>query len=356
MGTAHRSATATHHQKVDPPSSNQTLTSYRVVTDMVRQILSKPDSRQIFYFLLLNLSYMVVQLAYGVWSNSLSLVSDAVHMFFDSLALGIGLVASLISQWPAKDHYTWGYGSVEVLSGFTNGILLIFISLSIVAEALQRLWHPSHVHTQELLWVSIGGLAVNLVGIFAFNHQHVHAHGSCHHDHHHDSHGHDHSNANMQGVFLHIVADTLGSVGVIISTLLIRWFEWPGFDPLASILIATFIFLSVIPLVKLSAQQLLLPLPRASVRRDQIHEALVAVQRRHQDQVRFHLQSVRCWAPNDRTMDCALHLMYSVPQPTSNQCLPSHGLLLRDVQASVHRCVPSLRSLCVQLEPAKVDF
>lgn len=71
--------------------------------------------------------------------------------------------------------------------------------------------------------------------------------------------GHDHSH-NMEGIFLHILADTLGSGGVIVSTLLIRYFGWTGFDPLASIFIAVLIFLSVIPLLKSSFNDLLLTL------------------------------------------------------------------------------------------------
>ncbi|KAJ2877647.1 hypothetical protein IWW38_006525 [Coemansia aciculifera] len=81
----------------------------------------------------------------------------------------------------------------------------------------------------------------------------------------------------MQGVFLHVMADTLGSVGVIISTLLIQWFGWTGFDPLASIAIAALIFASVIPLVRDSMHMLLLRLPddaQAGVQLsiEQIHE------------------------------------------------------------------------------------
>ncbi|KAJ2331211.1 hypothetical protein GGI00_003354 [Coemansia sp. RSA 2681] len=81
----------------------------------------------------------------------------------------------------------------------------------------------------------------------------------------------------MQGVFLHVMADTLGSVGVIVSTLLIQWFGWTGFDPLASIAIAALIFASVVPLVRDSMHMLLLRLPddaQAGVQLsiDQIHE------------------------------------------------------------------------------------
>lgn len=84
-------------------------------------------------------------------------------------------------------------------------------------------------------------------------HNHPHSHG---HDH-----GHSHGNENMHGIYLHILADTLGSVAVVISTLLIHYYGWSGFDPLASCLIAILIFASAIPLVTSSAKTLLLTIP-----------------------------------------------------------------------------------------------
>ncbi|KAF9434797.1 putative zinc transporter msc2 [Entomortierella beljakovae] len=232
----------------------------------VKAIIADPESKQIFYFLLLNLSFMFVQMLYGVWTNSLGLISDSIHMFFDCLALGVGLFASVMSKWNANKSFTYGYNRIETLSGFSNGIFLSLISIFIVIEAIERLVHPPEMNTHRLLLVSFLGFVVNMVGIFAFNHGHAHGHSHGHshgHDHGH-GHGHDHGhghNANMQGVFLHIMADTLGSVGVIISTLLIDWFGWTGFDPIASMFIAILIFLSVIPLIKDSAAVLMLEVP-----------------------------------------------------------------------------------------------
>ncbi len=88
-------------------------------------------------------------------------------------------------------------------------------------------------------------------------HPHSHAHGHGPHGHGH----HDHGNENMQGIFLHVMADTLGSAAVIVSTLLIYFFGWSGFDPLASCFIAILIFASAVPLVTSSARTLLLTVP-----------------------------------------------------------------------------------------------
>ncbi|KDN52733.1 hypothetical protein K437DRAFT_253929 [Tilletiaria anomala UBC 951] len=224
----------------------------------IRSILANPDSRSIFQFLCLNLAFMGVQLAWGVWTNSLGLISDAIHMFFDCAAIGMGLFASVMATWKTDSSFTFGYSRVETLSGFANGVFLILISIFIVFEAIQRIIEPPEMHnTMQLLIVSGMGLGVNLFGMFAMGGHHHHHHGHSHghgHDHHHHGHGHDHGHGhghshNMMGVYLHVMADTLGSVGVIVSTLLIKQFGWTGFDPIASLFIAFLIVASVIPLV-----------------------------------------------------------------------------------------------------------
>ncbi|XP_070543256.1 proton-coupled zinc antiporter SLC30A5-like [Ptychodera flava] len=268
-------------------------TSQSLVTickNILRQVLGEYDSRQIFYFLCINLVFTFVELLYGVWTNSLGLISDGFHMLFDCTALVMGLTAAVMTRWKATRIFSYGYGRVEVLSGFINGIFLVVIAVFVFTAALGRLIDPPQINTEKLLTVSVAGLAVNLIGIFAFRHAHSHVHGShghsCpvshsqSHGHSHDhghghSHGHSHGqshghghghgqkkeqprhNANMQGIFLHVLADTLGSVGVIVSSILIDQFGLLIADPVCSIFIATMIFISVLPLLKESSLILL---------------------------------------------------------------------------------------------------
>ncbi|GAW09618.1 cation efflux protein [Lentinula edodes] len=294
----------------------------RLIRSYLKTILSNPESRKIFYFLLLNLCYMLVQMLYGIWTNSLGLISDAIHMAFDCMAIGVGLFASVMATWEPNETFTYGYGRIETLSGFANGIFLILISIFIVFEAVQRILDPPEMDTSQLLLVSSLGLAVNLFGMFAMgghHHHHTLIHTrsmitptvpmnmvphmstnlgctrqanqtqlSCFtHDEHYETHHatahapnlHDHSHApsheghshNMRGVFLHVMADTLGSVGVIISTLLIQFYGWTGFDPIASLFIAILIAASVIPLVLDTGKVLALDIDE---RATDIHKAL----------------------------------------------------------------------------------
>ncbi|XP_012540878.1 zinc transporter 7 [Monomorium pharaonis] len=252
-----------------------------------RLVFSDKNIRNLFLFLCLNLSFACVELLYGIWTNSLGLISDSFHMFFDCTGLLFGLAASVITKWRANDRYSYGYVRAEVLGGFVNGLLLLFIAVFIMSEAVERAIEPPEIKHERLFVVSVLGLIVNLVGIYAFQHGHGHGHGhhghghSHSHNHSHGGRGHqDHSHSHsqnhdysllnhnydhhveiessfsgtnsqiMKGVFLHILADTLGSVGVIISAVLMQMFGWMIADSICSMLIAVLIVLSVVSLIK----------------------------------------------------------------------------------------------------------
>ncbi|PYH46990.1 metal cation transporter MSC2 [Aspergillus saccharolyticus JOP 1030-1] len=253
--SAHSHAHEHHsHSSADTSKITKFILRYSEPYPLLYSILKESDSRRIFYFMCLNFGFMLVQLAYGFLTGSLGLLSDSIHMFFDCLALVVGLCAAVMSKWPPSSRFPYGYGKVDTLSGFANGIFLMIISIEIIYEAVERLSSGSQMHRiGELLVVSIAGLLVNLVGIMAFDHGHAHGH-----DH---GHGHSHGNENMHGIFLHILADTLGSVAVVISTILVHYSGWPGYDPIASCLIAILIFASAVPLVSSTAKTLLLALP-----------------------------------------------------------------------------------------------
>jgi len=327
---------------------------------VINTILLNPESRNIYFFLCLNLAFMLIQMTYGIWTNSLGLISDSIHMFFDCMALGMGLFASVMATWPADKQFTYGYGRVETLSGFANGVFLMLISTFIVFEAVQRLIDPPEMNTNQLLTVSFIGLMVNLVGMFATGHHHHH-HGHSH-DHDHD-HGHSH---NMKGVFLHVMADTLGSVGVIISTLLIERYGWTGFDPIASIFIAVLIFASVVPLVQDSAKILMLCLD--DEREKQVRKALGKLST---IEGLSSYSAPRFWPQDSSSIAGSLHLQISPiasqSELTTSSSLGSPVMMLEEqeelfacyghaelvkkrVEQSLATNIPGLTELTIQVE------
>ncbi|PAA76313.1 hypothetical protein BOX15_Mlig008285g1, partial [Macrostomum lignano] len=297
----------------------------RLARDGLRQVLAEPNSRSIFYFLLLNLAFTGVELAYGLWTNSLGLLSDGFHMLFDCSALVMGLCASVLGRWSPTRSFPFGFNRVEVLSGFVNAMFLMIIAAFVLISALSRLLHPPAISSERLLPVSICGLLVNLFGLFSFSHAHSHGGGSAtkskphhpdsastcssdakshSHSHSHShthSHSHAHNDANMRGVFLHVMADTLGSVGVIISSFLVSWFGFYIADPVCSLFISLLILLSVMPLLKDTVSVLALSSP--------MPEAEDALQRLLAISGVMRCRNCRFWRHTNDTLCACVHLV-----------------------------------------------
>ncbi|KAJ7026271.1 cation efflux family-domain-containing protein [Mycena alexandri] len=543
-------------EKMDAfPAAPRTPTS-RLIRSYLKTILSNPESRKIFYFLMLNMAYMLVQMLYGVWTNSLGLISDAIHMAFDCMAIGVGLFASVMATWEPNERFTYGYGRIETLSGFANGIFLILISIFIVFEAIQRLLEPPEMNTSQLLLVSSLGLAVNLFGMFAMgghhhgghSHSHGHSHGHSDNDSHghsehgsppigFDDHGHSHSSGhshshsppasplspqahshsppstpshshshshgppsppahshshselceddhsdshspplspedghahshshsppspehshasdsnhshshsneprqnghvhgpptpvsanpkrhfngsslhvhpkspmfnaaelatpitpnyrfgvdehykthhedehvpnlhnpvhapsheghshNMRGVFLHVMADTLGSVGVIISTLLIQFYGWTGFDPIASLFIAILIAASVVPLVMDTGRVLCLDISDRESTIDQALSELSTVEGL------ASFRAPRFWPKDATALIGSIHIQlapsassYDPSGPHSNQRRTYAKLdrVVERVDSLLRRRISGLEELTIQVEESSSGY
>eukprot|EP00794_Sanderia_malayensis_P008180 gene8180-9057_t len=320
-----------------------------------KSIFAEKASRNIFCFLLLNLSFAFLELFYGIWSNSLGLISDSFHMFFDCTALLTGLMASIISRWGKNERYSYGYVRAEVMAGFVNALFLLFVAFFIFSEAVERAFHPPHVEHERLILVSILGFIVNLIGIFVFHHGgdghgHSHgggSHGNKRHGHGHDprddQHGHGHGGSVgghghshgaftqepprasdsqiVKGVFLHIVADTLGSVGVIISSGLIAKFGWMAADPLCSMFISILIAVSIFPLLFDSGAVLM---QRTPIEIE--HQLPIAYQRVSQLDGVYSLQDPHFWTLCSKHYVGSIRLLISPAADNSSILGQTHAI------------------------------
>ena len=252
-------------------------------------VLSKKRNLKLLtYFLLLNLLFMFVEVVYGLISNSLGLLTDGAHMLLDCTAVIIGLYSSYLSEFKANSNYNYGYLRSEIIGTFINSVFLFFIAIYIVFESIERFIEPKEVHSENLILVSFIGLLVNIVGlIFAHDHGDEDSHDHHHHHHHHDSHEdennekhdlnkceekehhhehkhHEHKNENIYAIYIHILADTLGSVAVLISAFLIKYYQLHISDPICSLFISAMIIVSTIPVLK-NASMTLLHIPNEKI-------------------------------------------------------------------------------------------
>lgn len=172
-------------------------------------------------------SYMVIEAIGGFMTNSLALLSDAGHMLSDAISLGIALLAFTLGEKAANYSKTYGYKRFEILAAVLNGGTLIFISLYIFYEAIQRFQHPPEVASMGMLIIAAIGLLVNIIVAWIMMRG-----------------GDVEENLNMRGAYMHVISDMLGSIGAIIAALLIIFFGWGWADPLASVIVAALVLRS----------------------------------------------------------------------------------------------------------------
>jgi len=203
-------------------------------------------------------TYMVAEVVGGLLTNSLALLADAGHMLSDLAALGLSLFAIRLARRPSTPQRSYGYYRAEILAALANGATLVALSIYIFIEAFQRLIHPAEVLGAAMLWIAVGGLAVNVASLWIL-------------------HAGRHESLNVHGAWLHVLGDALGSVGTILAALFIWGLGWYWADPLASVLIAGLIIYSSWALLKEAVAVLMESTPRG-MDPDDVLQAIQAVE------------------------------------------------------------------------------
>jgi cobalt-zinc-cadmium efflux system protein len=191
----------------------------------------------------ITIAMAVIETVGGILSNSLALLGDAGHMFMDSFALGLSLFAFEVAQKPATPSRTYGYRRAEILAALVNGIVLILVAIYIFYEAYSRFIKMPEIRGSLMLIVALVGFFVNLIVLSLLKKV-----------------GHD--NLNIKGAFLHVLGDTMSSIGVIIAALAISFTGVKLVDPLMSLIIGGIILRGAIGLVTESGRVLLEATPK----------------------------------------------------------------------------------------------
>ncbi len=186
---------------------------------------------------------LIAEVAGGIWTHSLALLSDAAHVFTDLISLLLSLGALLISARPVTEERTFGWHRAEVLAALVNGILLFAISGFLLYEAYLRLHNPVQVRVEGMLVVAVAGLGANAIIAFRLR-------------------GHAHNDINVRSAYLHVIADFAGSVGVVVAALIMLVTGWYLADPILGIVIALAVFFGSGRLLRDSIHILLEGVPR----------------------------------------------------------------------------------------------
>ena len=199
--------------------------------------------RALTVVLVMTAGFTVAEVVGGLLTGSLALLADAGHMISDNLSLGLALFAVWLAGRPETPEKSFGYKRAEILAALVNGVTLVAISIWIFIEAYSRLREPPEILGGPMLAIAALGLLVNAAGAIVLSRS-----GS--------------ENLNTQGALRHVVADALGSIGVIVAALVIILTGWRYADPLVSVVIGGLILASSWSLLRDSTNILLEATPR----------------------------------------------------------------------------------------------
>lgn len=194
--------------------------------------------------ILINLIFVVIETFFGFSANALSLIADAGHNLSDVLGLVVSWVAVLLSSRPRTSARTYGYKRSSILAALFNAIFLLVAIGGILVEAIQRLQHTQPVAENKVIVVALIGILINGFTAYLFMK-----------DQHHD--------LNVKGAFLHMAADTLVSVGVVLAAIVVKFTHWFWLDPVISLIIAVIIFMGTWGLLRDAVNLSLDAVPKA---------------------------------------------------------------------------------------------
>lgn len=173
----------------------------------------------------LNLAFVVAEFLAGFWYNSLGLLSDAGHNLGDVASLVLAMLAFRLAKVHPTSRYTYGYKKSTVLVSLLNAVILLVAVGIIIGESIGKLFHPQPVEGDAIAWVAGIGVVINAVTAWLFMKD-------------------KDKDLNVKGAYLHMAADALVSVGVVVSGLVIARTGWYVIDPIIGLLIAVVIIYS----------------------------------------------------------------------------------------------------------------
>lgn len=198
----------------------------------------RAGARALVWTLVLLAGYTVAEVVGGLATGSLALLADAGHMLSDVLSLLLALGAIWLARRPATPDRSFGFRRAEIIAAFVNGLLLVLVSAWVLLEAARRLSDPPQVLGGWMLVVALGGLVVNGVAFAILARS-------------------GRESLNIEAALRHVLADVLGSVGVIAASLVILTTGWELADPIVSAVIALLILASAWGILRDSSHILL---------------------------------------------------------------------------------------------------
>jgi len=201
----------------------------------------------------LNLVFTIIEIIGGFYTNSLAIMSDAVHDLGDSLSLGMSWYFQKLSNKKATKKYSYGYGRFSLLGAIINSVVLIVGSFFIISEAIPRIINPEEADATGMMWLAILGIIVNGAAVLKLKKG---------------------SSINERVVSLHLLEDVLGWIAVLIASIVMMYWDVPILDPILSLVIAGYVLFNVYRNIKDAFKIILQGVPN-EISSDKIKEHII---------------------------------------------------------------------------------
>lgn len=213
------------------------------------------DSRDLAIAFFLNLAFVLIEVVGGLLTNSIAILSDALHDLGDSFSLGLSWLLNRYAEREGDDRFSYGYRRFSLLGALINTLILVAGSVYILIEAIPRLLNPEVVHAPGMLLLALIGITVNGLAAYRLRGK---------------------QSYNVRAVALHLMEDVLGWVAILIVSIILLFVDLPILDPILSLLITAYILYNALRMVRSTASLFMQAVPE-DVDIKQLEERIVGV-------------------------------------------------------------------------------
>ncbi len=265
----------------------------------------------------LNLSFTFIELVGGLLTNSMAILSDAVHDLGDSFSLGISWYFQRVAKRPRTKEYTYGFKRFSLLGALINSIILLLGSVVILLHAIPRLLRPQQPDVEGMLLLAVLGLVVNGLAVYRLRKG---------------------SSINERVVSLHLLEDVLGWIAVLLGAGVMYFVDAPFIDPLLSIAISLFILFNVFRNMRESLRIILQGSP-AKLNVEEVKKVLLAM-----DEV-DGVHDLHTWSVDGEYNVLTIHVVLRKEMSMANQRKLKKGIRQSLLSLGVHHCTIELEVL-----------
>ncbi len=272
---------------------------------------------------LLNISITIVQIIGGLLSNSLSLLSDALHNLGDSSAILIAFFAGKRSSKMPNEYHTFGYKRIEILAALFNAVMLVSICIFLFYEAWERFINPAPIKGKMMFIVAAFGLLANLFSVLMLNKEKDH-------------------NLNIKAAYLHLMGDTLSSIAVIIGGIAIWLYKIFWLDPLITVLVGIYIIYHTRGVIKQSIDILMQATP------SNIHLNEIQKRIENNDEIK-NIHHVHVWKLDDTQTHLEAHInLYNNITMSKMMTVKKHLELMLKTEFNIHHITLQMEYNCCE--------